>query len=140
MKFISKTITSIIYAILCHFFEKSSNRVKVWSYDVVSLSREVTLFWGKEMKNQLTWSLVVGILFTAGVRLSLWMMVLMSTMSPLPWQMHAHVHRVRPVTWKQMKEIPRHAVSLNQNDSIGGARVKRGVSLSFAKVDAKVEN
>lgn len=67
------------------------------------------------------------------------MMVLMvPTMSPLPWQMHAHVHRVRPVTWKQMKGMPRHAVSLNQNNPLEGARVKRGVSPSFAYM--KVEN
>jgi len=32
------------------------------------------------------------------------MMVLMvAAVSPLPWQVHAHVYRVRPVTWKQMK-------------------------------------
>jgi len=41
------------------------------------------------------------------------MMVLMvPAVSPFPWQMHAHIHRVRSVTWKQMKEMPRHTQCL----------------------------
>lgn len=48
---------------------------------------------------------IVDILLIGTVRLTLGMMVLvMTTVSPFAWQMHAHIHRVRSVTWKQMKE------------------------------------
>jgi len=40
------------------------------------------------------------------------MVVLMvAAVSSLPWQVHAHVHRVRPVTWKQMKGMPHQCLS-----------------------------
>lgn len=58
----------------------------------------------KDKKDQLTRPFVVSILLTAGIRLPLWMMVFMVAAVPLlPRQVHAYVHRVRPVTWKQMK-------------------------------------
>lgn len=66
----------------------------------------------KERNDLLTRPVVVGILLTARVRLPLWMMVLMvATVSPLSRQMHAHVHRMRPVTWKQMKGMARQCFS-----------------------------
>lgn len=56
-------------------------------------------------ENELTGPIVVDILLIGTVRLTLGMMVLvMTTVSPFAWQMHAHIHRVRSVTWKQMKE------------------------------------
>lgn len=114
------------YPLFTRYFVISSRGARVESkhdeskYDVTLFSKKVAQFrrWKKKGKIKLTWSLVVGIFFTAGVRLPLWMMVLMPTMSPLPRQMHAHVHRVRPVTWKQMKEIPCHAVFLNRHQNL----------------------
>jgi len=74
----------------------------------------------EETKARLTWSIVVGVLLTTGVRLPLWMMVLMvPAVSPFSWQMHAHIHRVRPVTWKQMKEMPRHTQCLTMRNMRG---------------------
>lgn len=105
------------------------NRVKV-SHDTTSL-------WIKQKKRErkkgarkrervrmrskndlLTWPVVVGILLTARVWLPLWMMVLMvATVSPLPRQMHAHVHRMRPVTWKQIKGMPRQCLSTSLSET-----------------------
>ena len=56
-------------------------------------------------EKELTGPIVVDILLIGTVRLTLGMMVLVvATVSPFAWQMHAHIHRVRSVTWKQMKE------------------------------------